>query len=89
MDVLDDVFFLLLFVLAYSSLNLKDPLTIGLELLQVCTYSFVMNSGKDILCCCFHTSIMQTICVEKDLGHSQELWLHYKDPLYPLVYIFY
>ena len=80
-----DVFFLLLYILSYSSLNPKEPLTIGLEILQVCKYTSVMNSGKDILCCCFHTTIMQTICVEKYLGHSQELRLHYKYPLYPLV----
>ena len=71
-DALGDVFFLMLFVLSYSSLNPKEPLTsIGLEILQVCTYTYVMNFGKDILCCCFHISIMQNICVEKDLGHSQ------------------
>ena len=85
MDALGDVFFLMLFMLAYSILNPKEPLTIGHEFLQLCTYTYVMNSGKDILCCCFHTSIMQTICVAKYLGHSQELWLHYKYPLYPLV----
>ena len=75
----------ILFMLANSILNPKEPWTIGLELLQVCTYTSIMNSGKDILCCCFHTSIMQTICVEKYLVHSQEPWLHYKYPLYPLV----
>ena len=85
MDAPGDVFFILLSVLSYSSLNPKEPLTIGLELLQVCTYTYVMNSEKDILCCFFHTSIMQTICVEKYLVHSQEPWLHYKYPLYPLV----
>ena len=85
MDVPSDVFFLLFSILAYSSLNSKEPLTIGLELLQACTYTYVMNYGKAILCCFFHTSIMQTICVAKDLGHSQELWMHYKYPLYPLV----
>ena len=85
MDVLGDVFFLLLFMLAYSRLNPKEPLTIGLEIIHFCKYTFVMNLGKDILCFCFHTSIMQIICVPQELGHSQELWLHYKYPLYPLV----
>ena len=28
----------------------------------------------------FHTSIMQTVFVSKDLGNSQELWLHDQYP---------